>query len=102
MIPVKTSLTGSLLVSVYGVSTSFVYDAVIKRHLITMIDWFLNQKVYTPFEMINGLRVERFYIGSPEGCWARYENGKYYQSLKTTEDILLDRFNIDEYPEYHI
>ena len=52
--------------------------------------------------MINGLRVERFYIGSPECCLTRYENGKYYQSLKIAEDLLLDRFNIDEYPEYYI
>jgi len=102
IIPASSSEIGKVLVCIHTRAKQFKYPAVMKRHIDKDIAWFLHRKEYSPMEMIKGMRVELDYIESDEGVAYRCNNNPYPMAIRLAEDIMVERYDIIDYPELYI
>lgn len=102
IIPATSSEIGNVLVCIHTRSNQYKYPAVMKRHIDKDIGWFLNKKEYTPMELIKGMRVELDYIESVDGVGYRCNRNPYPIAIRLAEDIMVERYDILDYPELYI
>jgi len=103
IIPATTSKTGNFIVCIHTISHKFKYAAVVKRHLDNdVIEWFLKRKEYTPQELINGIKTELDYVNSANGVAYRYNYNPYPLALSMTLDLMVERYDLLDFPEYYI
>lgn len=103
IIPATESKTGNFIVSIHTISQQYKYAAVVKRHLDNdVIGWFLKRKEYTPQELINGIRTELDYVNGIDGVAYRFNRNPYSAALTTALDIMVERYDLLDFPEYYI
>lgn len=102
IVPQSYSNIGNVLVSIVGVSDTYVRSKTIKKHIDELLKYFLHGKEYTPMEIVKGLKKELYVLENDRMLRLDNSYQPYSDAVKIAIKSLEMQFPIKTHPELYI
>lgn len=100
IVPVYNTNLGNVLVSLSALSEQFKYNAVLKKHCVTALQYFYDNGIgyrnmkYAILEEYNYLNEKKLYFSN--------DYQAYINILKIALEIINEKFPKNNYPEFYV